>query len=373
MRIFETVIAGDIMKAYRNILIIKMSSLGDILHALPTLAALRRNLPEARISWAVHDAFADMLPGTPWIDEIIRIDRKRLKSPSYLVRLRRDLHARRFDMCLDLQCIAKSAVVSALSGASEKYGYWELREGSGLVNKPLVGAHKFGHVIERYLDTVRALDGTVGGIEFPLPVYEEAAVKVEALLRDAFGSERADEGIDMTDESDMNGKEKDAYVVIAPGARRAIKEWPPERFGEVAKRLVAGGMRVVLVGAAAEVPLCEAVIHAAGRTEGLVSLAGRTNLHELTELVRGAKMFLSADTGPLHLANALRIPLVALYGPTSPERTGPYGGADATYIHIVVSPTSKATTDEPIVDDPDCMAAIDVDIVMQSIESAMKI
>ena len=97
--------------------------------------------------------------------------------------MRRILHERNFDMCLDLQCLAKSAIVSFLSGAKEKYGYWELREGSNLVNKALVGPNKYGHVIERYLDTVRALGGTVDTIEFPMNESEEAANSCEAKLR----------------------------------------------------------------------------------------------------------------------------------------------------------------------------------------------
>lgn len=157
------------MKPYKNILIVKMSSLGDVLHALPTLYALRENCPDARIVWAVHKQFSAVLPGKPYIDDIVYIDKKGLKSLSYLKELRRTLHEYHFDMCLDLQGLAKSAIVAFCSGAKEKYGYWEMREGSFLVSKGLTGTHKFDHVIERYLDTVRALGGAVDGVEFPLP------------------------------------------------------------------------------------------------------------------------------------------------------------------------------------------------------------
>ena len=116
------------MKDYKNILIIKMSSLGDVIHALPTLYAVRKNWPNAHITWAIHEQFASLLPGTPWVDDVIIIDKKQLKKPTYLYQLRKELHSRHFDMTLDLQCIAKSAIVSLLSGAPEKYGYCELRE-----------------------------------------------------------------------------------------------------------------------------------------------------------------------------------------------------------------------------------------------------
>ena len=140
-------------KEYKRILIIKMSSLGDVLHAMPTLAAAREAWPDAHITWAVHKEFSALLPGKPYIDEVVYIDRKKLKNIPYLWDLRKILHAHQFDLCIDLQCLAKSALVALLSGAKEKYGYWETREGSWLVNKGLTGPHKYDHVIERYLDT----------------------------------------------------------------------------------------------------------------------------------------------------------------------------------------------------------------------------
>ena len=157
------------MKAYKSILIIKMSSLGDVLHALPTLYALRQNCPNARIVWAVHQNFAAVLPGKPYIDDVVYIDKAKLTSIAYLRELWHILHAYHFDVCFDLQGLAKSAIVAFLSGAKEKYGYWEMREGSFLVSKGLTGIHKNDHVIERYLDTVRVLGGTVSSVEFPLP------------------------------------------------------------------------------------------------------------------------------------------------------------------------------------------------------------
>ena len=162
-----------------------MSSLGDVLHSLPTLHALRQNCPDARIVWAVHRQFASVLPGKPYIDDVIYVDKKRLKSLSYWMELRKTLHPYHFDLCLDLQGLAKSAIVAFLSGAKEKYGYWEMREGSFLVSKGLVGAHKYDHVIERYLDTIRALGGRVDDLVFPLPdIMAEKEAWRQRLLQD---------------------------------------------------------------------------------------------------------------------------------------------------------------------------------------------
>lgn len=335
------------MKEYKNILIIKMSSLGDVIHALPTLYALRQNYPNAKITWAVHPQFADILPGKPWIDEVILIDKKGLKSFRYLKALRRNLHDRHFDMCLDLQCIAKSALVAFLSGAPDKYGYWELREGSFLVNHALVGDHKYDHVIERYLDTVRALGGKVDRIEFPLPHDETSQLSVTAKL-EADGIHRGE-----------------GYVVIALGARWTVKEWPLDHFVELINQMAA--MPIVLIGAMSDKDKSDYVL-ARTTHPHVVDLTGRTSLLELVEVLRTAKAYVSADTGPLHIANALKVPLVALFGPTSPERTGPYGG---DHVHIVISPTSRATVKDPLIDDPECMKQITVPMVQAVLEEVL--
>lgn len=339
------------MKDYKNILIIKMSSLGDVIHALPTLHAIRKNWPKAKITWAVHEQFSAVLPGEPWIDEIIYINKKKLKSLSYLMQLRRQLHSHEFDMCLDLQCLAKSAIVAFLSGAREKYGYWELREGSKLVNKALVGPNQYGHVIERYLDTVRVLGGQVESIEFPMRRSEKAAERVKEKLEA--------HGLTMGE----------SYVVIAPGARWAVKEWPVHNFGDLAKRLSASHMPVVLIGAPNDATKGEAIKAIATDTK-VVNMIGQTDLVELIELIGHSALYISADTGPLHMANALKVPLVALFGPTSPDRTGPYGG---DYVHIIKSPTSRATVEEPLIDDPECMAQISVQSVVDEVGRILQI
>jgi len=339
------------VKDYKNILIIKMSSLGDVIHALPTLHAIRQNWPQAKITWAVHEQFSAVLPGEPYIDEVLYINKKKLKSISYLLELRRELQSRQFDMCLDLQCLAKSAIVAFLSGAKEKYGYWELREGSKLVNKALVGPNQYGHVIERYLDTVRALGGRVDSIEFPLRRSEEAAQSVRAKL-------------------EARGLSMDhPYIVVAPGARWAVKEWPIGNFAQLATRLSEAGLPVVLIGAPNDASKGESIKSVATSSQ-VVNMIGQTNLLELIELIGHSALYISADTGPLHIANALKRPLIALFGPTSPDRTGPYGGS---YVHIIKSPTSRATVEEPLIDDPECMAQITVDQVMDEVKPILEL
>lgn len=339
------------MKAYKNILIIKMSSLGDVLHALPTLYALRQNCPQARIVWAVHAQFAAVLPGKPYIDEVIYIDKKRLKSLSYWRTLRKTLHAYHFDLCLDLQGLAKSAIVALLSGAKERYGYWEMREGSFLVSKGLAGAHKYDHVIERYLDTVRVLGGKVTSVEFPLPDITEERRAWRANLQ----------------KKGLCGR----YVAIVPGARWSVKEWPLPLWSQLISRLTASGMAVVLLGSHEDAEKGRELTEK--DSSGLVfDYTGRTNLRQLMAAIAEASVYLSADTGPLHIANALKKELIALFGPTSPQRTGPYGGKNSSYIHILVSPTARATPQNPLIDDPECMAQITVDRVWQLYQKVIK-
>lgn len=339
------------MKPYKTILIIKMSSLGDVLHALPTLYALRENCPDARIVWAVHRQFSAVLPGKPYIDDIVYIDKKRLKSLSYLKELRRTLHAYHFDLCLDLQGLAKSAVVAFCSGAREKYGYWEMREGSFLVSKGLAGAHKFAHVIERYLDTVRALGGKVDAVEFPLP-----SVAAEmASLRSRFAA------------AGMTGP----YIAAVPGARWAVKEWPVAYWQDFLRRVTQTGMNVVLLGSGDDVPKGKAIADGVASPR-LFDCTGRTTLRELMAAIAMSRLYVSADTGPLHIANALKKELIALFGPTCPDRTGPYGGTHGEYIHMIISPTSAATQEQPLVDDPACMSQISVGMVWKTYMDIVK-
>ena len=339
------------MRQYNSILIIKMSSLGDILHALPTLYALRENQPNAYIVWAVHKQFASILPGKPYIDEVIVIDKKKLISFSYLWHLRKRLHAYHFSMTLDLQGLAKSAIVSLLSGAPERYGYWEMREGSRFINKGLTGPNRYGHAIERYLDTIRVLGGTVDAIRFPLSDFTEARLSVsEKLSKDGLVGN---------------------YAVIVPGARWDVKEWPLDYWVELINHIVATGMNVVLLGGKDDLPKGDYLMKQVNLVSGCstYNLVGRTNLQELVAAIAGSTCYISADTGPLHIANALQKKLIALFGPTSPARTGPYGGA---YVHLLVSPTSRATAKVPLVHDSQCMRQIAVAVVWNTYQKIIE-
>ena len=151
----------------------------------------------------------------------------------------------------------------------------------------------------------------------------------------------------------------DDYVVVVPGARWIVKEWPLLNFGELCIRLCESGKKVVIAGSPDDSEKGQFIENYV-KSDNLINLVGQTNMAELIELIRHCHIFISADTGPLHIANALKKPLIALFGTTSPHRTGPYGGS---HVHLIISPTSKATPEQPLVDDPHCMAQIPVDAV----------
>lgn len=296
------------MKTYQNILIIKLSSLGDVIHASPCAQALRELYPTAKITWIVEKNFAGLLIGSPVLDEVIQVDLAYLRKASlgdaftYLNQLRRNLRARQFDLVLDMQGLFKSALIAWMTGCKERIGYGWQREGSSFISQGINGEHAKDHVIQAYLDVVRYLGSKVMEPVFPLPDLTVAKANVAALLDGAAPSNNR--------------------IVFAPGASKANKEWPVAHYISLAKMLTLDGWTIVVVGGKTDVDkgrqLAEAV-------SGVLDLTGKTSLQELAALLAESTLFVSGDTGPLHIAVATGVPIVALYGPTRPERTGPYG------------------------------------------------
>lgn len=296
------------MKTYQNILIVKLSSLGDVIHASPCAQALRELYPAAKITWIVEKNFAGLLLGSPVLDEVIQVDLAYLRQASlgdvfaYLSKLKRDLRARRFDLVLDMQGLFKSAVIAWMTGCKERIGYGWQREGSSFISRGINGEHAKAHVIQAYLDVVRYLGSQVVEPIFPLPDLTAAKAKVGLMLDGA---------------APPNNR-----IVLAPGASKASKEWPLAHYISLAKMLTADGWQVVVAGGKTDVDKGRQLVETVG---GVIDLTGKTSLQELAALLAEATLFVSGDTGPLHIAVATGVPIVALYGPTRPERTGPYG------------------------------------------------
>lgn len=332
---------------YKNILIIKMSSLGDILHTLPFAAALRQRYPKAKISWLVHPQFAGFVPDPPVIDEVIYFDKVKFKKMSigdklkYFCDMRSLLHSKHFDLVIDMQGLFKSAVLAAISGCSNRIGYCEMREGSGLISKAICGSHSKDHVIERYLDVARYLGADVQEVSYPMPDLTAESASVAEKLQ----------------QQQVTGD----YVVFVPGARWQTKEWPVEYYAQLAKMLIDEGMPVVLAGGPDDCAKGRKIKELCTSPK-LVDLTGKTSLRELAALIKGCAVYISADTGPLHFAAALKKPLIAMYGPTKADRTGPYGSDRAS---VLLSPAECAGCLKKSCNDWHCMYDITPQMVYE--------
>ena len=286
-----------------NILIVRLGALGDIVHAVPAAAALRRAFPDARLDWLVdakHRAIVDLVTV---VDRTIPLERPSLAGWTAAVRMLRQV---RYDVAIDLQGLLKSAVLARGSGAARVVGFsiWHLREKTA---RPFYSdAHEAegGHVIAKNLRLLRAVGVEDDEIRFPLADPPSAALDE---LRPRLGGR--------------------PFALINPGAAWPNKRWAPERFGELAAFLhEACGLAPVVLWGPGEEALARQVIAAAS---GAAIEAPRTGLADLVALARASSLVISGDTGPLHLATAVGTPTVSLFGPTDPARNGPFAGDDA--------------------------------------------
>ena len=298
---------------YKNILIIKMSALGDVMHALPCAAALRDLYPKARITWIVHPQFSAFIPEAPIVDEVIIFDKKSFSKMSFgdklkeFLRMRKLLRSKRFDLVLDLQGLFKSAVIAWLTGCKTRYGYNDMRECSGYVSKAIHGANDKGHIVQQYLDVIRFLGSDVREPVFPMPRLLQEKKKIQHLLSEKF-----------------NDISKDRLIALVPGAGWVTKEWPEDYFIDLAKQLIQQGKYIVLVGGPAEIEKGNKIIEKLPDSK-VISLIGKTSLKELAALMSFVGLCIGGDTGPVHIAAAMGTRIIALFGASSGHRAGPYG------------------------------------------------
>jgi heptosyltransferase I len=290
-----------------RVLVVRLGSLGDVVHAIPAAAALRRALPQSRIDWLVDSRHQEIVDLVTVIDRVIALA---APTPRAWVRVVRELRAVRYDVALDFQGLMKSAVLARASGAKRVAGFslWHLREKSARPFYTSAEEAEGGHAIRKNLRLLRAIGIDENDrIEFPLAGYESPAI---GALRAMIGSAR--------------------FALINPGAGWPNKRWPPERFGALAAfvRDICSLTPVVLWGPG-EAPLADAVVTA---SQGAAVLAPPTSVSDLVAVTRAADLLVAGDTGPLHIATAVGTPTVSLFGPTYPDRNGPWSEDD-----IVVS------------------------------------
>ena len=338
----------------KNILVVKLSAIGDVIHALPVSYAIKEQYPNAHLTWVVEPAAYAILEDNPYIDELILFEKAKFRSfGGFLCEIgpfRRRLRTRRYDASLDLQGLFKSAAIAFNAGAKLRIGTANMREGAHLVSRPVRGTHAEGHIVERYLDVVRALGRAVREVRFPVAISERDAVAAGTLL--------AREGV----------PEERPFVAFAIGANWPNKRWPAEHFAALADRLYHAHDIPVLVGGGRLDETIAQDIMAASEIPP-VNLVGRTNLKQLAHIFTRAALVLGGDTGPVHLAAGLRTPTVMLMGPTDANRNGPYGQLENA---IEVDRPCRGCWKRACPKGLDCLAAIRVDEVTAKLGAVLR-
>jgi heptosyltransferase-1 len=299
-----------------NILIVKLSAIGDVIHTLPSLAALRKLYPEAHITWVIEEASADLIAGHPHLDRVIVSRRKRWlqelgdpqKTGQALKEIKeflKSLRDRPYDLVIDFHGLFKSALIVLISGGRRKLGYDSMQELSGLFLNEKIPEDMGKHAVDRYLDFLRYLKAPETQPEFFIPISEDNKKRAEELL----------------EKSGLDRGER--FVAVSPMALWETKLWEDEKFAKLCDRINGElGVKVVLTGS--EEGGMNRRIQSL-MTKPSVNLGGKTTLRDLACVYRSSLLLITTDSGPMHIATAVGTPVIALFGPTSPSRTGPYG------------------------------------------------
>lgn len=304
-------------------LIVKPSSLGDILHAMPAVSALCKAQPGACVDWVVKPAFAELPAYLPCVRRIIPFYDGRLRRPLQFLpafrSLRSDLRREPYDAVIDLQGLVRSAVIGRLTGCALRAGPATPRErpASRFYTRHLKGHEHPAHAVEVNNALVKDFLGR-DDLDFSLelPVNPEAAASARKIVSEAFGSVLPDR-----------------FVAVAPGARWQTKKWPAEFFLAVIASLARrdSGLKFLLAGTKDEAGDADVILEK-GAGLPVASVCGKTSVGELLEVLRLSSLLICNDSGPMHIAAALGVPVAAMFGPTDPALTGPYCAKKTVFI-----------------------------------------
>jgi len=301
-----------------KILIVRLGAIGDVLQALPALYRLRKEYPRAHIAWAVEDQASEIVQAQPELDEVVVFERRKLKKLFRWSTLRwfyqifwsfiRLLRRRKFPLSIDLHNLFRSGLVARLSGAPARMAPKPSREGNWLFNNWRYRIPRnLVHTTDRHLALLRPLgvDGEAEAEAPRLPVGEEDEEYIATFL----------------EREGLNGKGR--LVLLNPGANWQSKLWPHERYGELAERFATElDLTPVVTWGPGEEELAKRVVKI---SKDSARLAYPTTLRQLAALCQRAALFVGPDTGPMHIAASAGTPVVALYGPSSPQRFAPRG------------------------------------------------
>jgi heptosyltransferase-1 len=304
---------------FASLLIVRLSAMGDVIHTLPAAAALRQALPQVTLGWLIEERWAELLctsrypragprsPQRPLIDRVHSVNTSEWRRAPFsfntwmqmavgLSQLR-GIH---YDAVIDFQGAVRSALLARWSGAPIAFGSAQPREhaASMLYTRKVLTTGR-AHVVEQAVELARAIAPALSTeSDLDLPVDPEAEIKIASLTADL-----------------------PKFAVLNPGAGWGAKRWPAERYGALARQLAEDGLTPLVNYGPGEDALAKAVENASDGTAKRVTCS----ISELISLTRRAAVFIGGDTGPLHLAAALKIPVVAIFGPTNPARNGPFG------------------------------------------------
>ena len=341
------------------ILIIKLSAIGDVIHTLPFLEVLRRRYPEAAIDWLIEEDASQIIEGHEELDRIVVSRRKawqrallrpgkQMETLREIVRFVRELRSREYDLVIDVQGLLKSGLMTGLVKGKRKVGFSGGREGSSLflTERPFPVNYD-QHALDRYLQGAHYLGCETNSWKGDIPIRESDKESIDSLIRE-------------------NGLQERRLVAINPMAKWETKLWDPKKFAVLATRLQNElKCNILFTGSGQDRSILEKIIQAMGTRP--MNLAGRTNLKELAYLFSKCDLTVTTDTGPMHLAAAMGCPVVAIFGPTSPLRTGPYGEG-----HVIVredldcAPCFKKTCDHL-----SCMGNITVEKVFDAVSKVL--
>ena len=347
-----------------KILLLKPSSLGDVIQALPVLRLLKCQLPAAEIFWWIDSALAPLLEGDPDLAGVVRFERRRWAAPRHwpeMLRSIRWMRAQHFDWVIDLQCLARSGAFAWLANGKFLIGLDEVREGArGFYDVAVRRPSFHTHAADWYLAVLPRLGVPVHKNFQWLPERPEVAAEVKRKwLTEPSVGVQASACPDGT-----------RWIALQPGARWANKRWPAEYFADLIRLLATDfpDRRFAILGGAEDRPLGEIISRAA--PDRCLNLCGETSLPEMVEWLRRCELLVTNDTGPMHAAAALKKPLVALFGPTEPRRTGPYGHLENVLrLDLPCSPCLKShcTYEKP----DECLKAISPAMVFERVQKIL--
>lgn len=345
-----------------EVLVVKLSAIGDVVHSLPAISLLKQRVPQAKITWVVEPLSEDLLQGNPLVENVVVFEKKKFKSLSVdaIKAFASELNKTKYDYAIDLQGLFKSAAICRGSGARKIFGFADAREMAPLMYTDRIKTGDYysfdDHVVLHNMRLANALANSITGkkadvgddqalasaAKFVLPSINDASIQK---IEKHFAEEQAAHGI--------AGSEHAPLVVLIPGTTWITKIWPMPSWATLAEKFAAKGYRIALIGSKGEA-LANKELAAGVRKNAsganVIDLTGKTNLVDLMALFSRAQLVVGGDTGPLHLAAAVAGPaIVGVYGSTPIGRNGPFGAQCSTVSTALecqpcFSPTCKITT-----------------------------